>query len=136
GARSPGRPSPPRGGPGPGERFAGRGAARGLARAGDGGRRVWVARGGMLASPRGRSVPPSRLTWIDARGALTPLGFTPRPFVGLKLSPDGHHVATSSLEAGRLVIRLLGLERGAGEMPRVHRRHPTPPWLAAGRRAC
>ena len=116
-----------------GEPFAVLEDARELDPAGDWGQPVSVASEGMLAYLPGRYVPPSRLTWIDARGTLTPLGFTPRPFVGVKLSPDGHHVATASLEAGRLVIRLLDLERGTEEMPRIDGMNWNPVWLPDGR---
>ena len=48
----------------------------------------------------------------------------------VKLSPDGRRVATASLEAGRLLIRLLDLERGTEEVPQ-DRRHELEPGLAA-----
>ena len=67
---------------------------------GDWGQPVSVGPGGVLAYLPGRYVPPSRLTWIDAQGTFTPLAFAPRPFIGVKLSPDGRRVATASLEAG------------------------------------
>jgi hypothetical protein len=57
--------------------------------AGDWGQPVSVGSGGVLAYLPVRYVPPSRLTWIDAQGRLTPLAFAPRPFIDVKLSPDG-----------------------------------------------
>ena len=67
--------------------------ARGRAGARSGGRLVAAGRDHVDAarwriSP-GPYVPPSRLTWIDADGTFTPLAFAPRPFIGVKLSPDG-----------------------------------------------
>ena len=79
---------------------------------------VATAPGGALAYLAGPYVPPSRLTWIDAAGTFTPLAFAERPFVSVKLSPDGRRAATASLEAGRLLIRLLDLDRGTEEVPR------------------
>ncbi|PWT83157.1 MAG: hypothetical protein C5B57_07435 [Blastocatellia bacterium] len=101
--------------------------------AGDWGQPVAVAQSGVLAYLPGRYVPPSRLTWIDAHGTFTPLAFTPRPFIGVKLSPDGHRVATASLEAGRLLIRLLDLDRGTDEMPNIDGMNWNPVWLPDGR---
>ena len=101
--------------------------------AGDWGQPVAVAPSGVLAYLPGRYVPPSRLTWIDARGTFTPLAFAPRPFVSVKLSPDGRRVATASLEAGRLLIRLLDLERGTEEMPNIDGMNWNPVWLPDGR---
>jgi serine/threonine protein kinase len=99
---------------------------------GDWGQPVSVA-GGVLAYLPGRYVPPSRLTWIDGQGMLTPLGFTVRPFIGIKLSPDGRRAATASLEAGRLLIRLLDLERGTEEPPKIDGMNWNPVWLPDGR---
>jgi eukaryotic-like serine/threonine-protein kinase len=107
--------------------------ARELDPAGDWGQPVSVAAGGVLAYLTGRYVPPSRLTWIDAQGTFTPLGFASRPFIGVKLSPDGHRVATASLEAGRLLIRLLDLDRGTEEMPNIDGMNWNPVWLPDGR---
>jgi serine/threonine-protein kinase len=107
--------------------------ARDLDPAGDWGQPVSVTAGGVLAYLPGRYVPPSRLTWIDAQGAFKPLAFPARPFVAVKLSPDGNRVATASLEAGRLVIRLLDLERGTEEMPRIDGMNWNPVWLPDGR---
>jgi serine/threonine-protein kinase len=101
--------------------------------AGDWGQPVSVAPGGVLAYLPGRYVPTSRLTWIDAKGTSTPLAFPPRPFIGVKLSPDGHRVATASLEAGRLLIRLFDLERGTEEMPSLDGMNWNPVWLPDGR---
>jgi eukaryotic-like serine/threonine-protein kinase len=101
--------------------------------AGDWGQTVSVAAGGVLAYLPGPYVPPSRLTWIDANGGFTPLAFPPRPFVGVKLSPDGHRAAAASLEAGRLLIRLFDLERGTEEMPRIDGMNWNPVWLPDGR---
>jgi Tol biopolymer transport system component len=94
---------------------------------------VSASPGGVLAYLPGRYVPPSRLTWIDAQGKFTPLAFAPRPFVGVKLSPDGHRAATASLEAGRLLIRLLDLERCTEEMPNIDGMNWNPVWLPDGR---
>src|SRR5262249_50784822 len=85
--------------------------------AGDWGQPVSVAPSGVLTYLPGHYVPLSRLAWIDAHGTFASLPFTPRPFIGVKLSPDGHRAATASLEAGRLLIRLLDLDRGTEEMP-------------------
>jgi Tol biopolymer transport system component len=107
--------------------------ARELDPAGDWGQTVSVGAGGVLAYLPGHYVPPSRLTWIDARGQLAPLAFPARPFIGVKLSPDGHRVAAASLEAGRLLIRLFDLERGTEEMPRIDGMNWNPVWLPDGR---
>jgi hypothetical protein len=101
--------------------------------AGDWGQPVTVAQSGVLAYLPGRYVPSSRLTWIDAQGKFTPLAFAPRPFIGVKLSPDGHRVPTASLEAGRLLIRLLDLERGTEEIPNIDGMNWNPVWLPDGR---
>ena len=86
-----------------------------------------------LAYLPGRYVPLSRLTWIGAEGGVTPLPFPPRPFISVKLSPDGRRVATGSLEAGRLLIRLFDLERGTEEMPNIDGMNWNPVWLPDGR---
>ena len=78
-------------------------------------------------------VPPSRLTWIDAGGRSPRSTSRPRPFVGVKLSPDGHRAATASLEAGRLLIRVLDLERGTEETPAIDGMNWNPAWLPDGR---
>ena len=78
-------------------------------------------------------MPPSRLTWIDAQGTFTPLAFAARPFVTVKLSPDGRRAATASLEAGRLLIRVLDLERGTEETPKIDGMNWNPVWLPDGR---
>jgi Tol biopolymer transport system component len=101
--------------------------------AGDWGQPVSVASSGVLAYLPGHYVPPSKLTWIDAKGTFTPLAFAARPFIGVKLSPDGHRVATASLEAGRLVIRLLDLQRGTEELPNIDGMNWNPVWLPDGR---
>jgi len=80
---------------------------------------VVTASGGALAYLAGPYVPTSRLTWIDAKGTFTPLTSTERPFVSVTLAPDGRRVATASLEAGRLLILLVDLERGTEEVPRI-----------------
>jgi serine/threonine-protein kinase len=107
--------------------------ARELDPAGDWGQPVSAAPGGVLAYVPGRYVPNSRLTWIDGQGTFTPLAFAARPYIGVTLAPDGHHVATASLEAGRLLIRLLDLERGTEEMPRIDGMDWNPVWLPDGR---
>jgi hypothetical protein len=81
----------------------------------------------------GPYVPPSRITWIDSRGSFTPLAFPPRAFVGVKLAPDGRRAATASLEAGRLMIRLLDLDHGTEEVPRIDGMNWNPVWLPDGR---
>jgi Tol biopolymer transport system component len=81
----------------------------------------------------GAYVPPSRLTWIDPNGNFAPLSFAARPFVNVKLSPDGRRVATASLEAGRLLIRLFDLERGTDEAPAIDGMNFNPVWLPDGR---
>ena len=92
-----------------------------------------TAAGGAIAYLTGPFVPESRLTWIDRDGTRTPLPFAPRPFVSLKVSPDGRRVATASLEAGRLLLRLFELERGADDVPRIQGMNWNPVWLADGR---
>jgi Tol biopolymer transport system component len=106
--------------------------ARELDPAGDWGQPVSVGAGALAYLP-GQYVPPSRLTWIDAHGTFTPLAFAPRPFVGVKLSPDGQRAATASLEAGRLLIRLLDLPHGTEEIPRIDGMNWNPVWLPDGR---
>ena len=101
--------------------------------AGDWGQAVAVAANGLLTFLPGHYVPPSRLTWIDAKGTFTPLSFAARPFVNVKLSPDSRRVATASLEGGRLLIRLFDLERGTEEMPNIDGMNWNPVWLPDGR---
>ena len=101
--------------------------------AGDWPQPVATSASGVLAYLSGAYVPPSRLTWIDARGAFTPLAFAARPFVNVKLSPDGRRAATASLEAGRLLIRLMDLERGTEEAPQIAGMNWNPVWLPDGR---
>jgi serine/threonine protein kinase/Tol biopolymer transport system component len=88
---------------------------------------------GALAYLPGPYVPPSRLTWIDATGALTPLSFAARPFVSVKLSPDGRRAATGSMESGRLLIRLYDLERDIEDTPKIDGMNFNPAWLPDGR---
>jgi Tol biopolymer transport system component len=101
--------------------------------AGDWPQPVATAPGGTMAYLAGPYVPPSRLTWIDASGTFTPLASAERPFVSVKLSPDGRRVATASLEAGRLLIRLLDLDRGTEEVPQIPGMNWNPVWLPDGR---
>jgi hypothetical protein len=101
--------------------------------AGDWSQTVTISSTGVLAYLAGHYVPPSRLTWIDDAGKATALPFPPRPFVGVKLSPDGRRAATASLEAGRLLIRLFDLERGTEETPRIDGMNWNPVWLPDGR---
>ena len=107
--------------------------ARELDPAGDWSQAVAVTSTGSLAYLAGPYVPLSRLTWLDTTGTSTPLAFTPRPFVGVKLSPDGRLAATASLEAGRLLIRVLDLERGTEETPKIEGMNWNPVWLPDGR---
>jgi eukaryotic-like serine/threonine-protein kinase len=116
-----------------GEPFAVLEDAQELDPAGDWGQAVAVASSGLLTYLPGHYVPPSRLTWIDAQGTFTPLAFTPRPFVNVRLSPDGRRVATASLEGGRLLIRLFDLDRGTEEMPNIDGMNWNPVWLPNGR---
>jgi serine/threonine-protein kinase len=88
---------------------------------------------GALAYLGSPYVPLSRLTWIDMTGTLTQLPFAGRPFVGVKLSPDGRRAATGSMEAGRLLIRLYDLERGIEETPKIDGMNWNPAWLPDGR---
>ena len=60
--------------------------------AGDWPQPVATSASGALTYLSGPYVPPSRLTWIDESGTFTPLAFTARPFVSVKLSPDGRRV--------------------------------------------
>ena len=107
--------------------------AREIDPAGDWSQTVAVTSTGALAYLPGTYVPPSRLTWIDSKGALTPLAFPPRPFIGVKLSPDGRRAATASLESGRLMIRVMDLERGTEDAPRIDGMNWNPVWLPDGR---
>ncbi len=101
--------------------------------AGDWPQPLALAPTGALAYLPGAYVPSSRLTWIDPAGRLTPLEFPARPFVGVKLSPDGRRIATASLEGGRLLIRVLHLERGTEETPTIDGMNWNPAWLPDGR---
>jgi serine/threonine-protein kinase len=92
-----------------------------------------TAPSGTLAYISGSYVPPSQLTWIDAKGTFTALAFAARPFVSVKLSPDGRRAATASLEAGRLLVRVLDLERGTEETPKIDGMNWNPAWLPDGR---
>ena len=92
-----------------------------------------TAAGGAVAYLTGPFVPASRLTWIAPDGTFTTLPFAPRPFVSLKISPDGRRVATGSLEAGRLVVRLVDLHRGTDDVPRIGGMNWNPVWRPDGR---
>jgi eukaryotic-like serine/threonine-protein kinase len=94
---------------------------------------VVTAPGGALAYLSGSYVPASRLTWIDKNGAFTPLASAERPFISVRLSPDGRRVATASLEAGRLLIRLFDLQRGTEQVPQIAGMNWNPVWLPDGR---
>ena len=107
--------------------------AREIDPAGDWSQTVSVTSTGALAYLPGSYVPASRLTWIDSSGALTPLAFAARPFIGVKLSPDGRRAATASLESGRLLIRVMDLERGIEAAPRIDGMNWNPVWLPDGR---
>jgi serine/threonine protein kinase len=91
------------------------------------------AASGAVAYLSGPYIPPSRLTWIDQRGAATPLSNAPRAFVSVKLSPNGRRAAAASLDAGRLVIRLFDLDRGTEETPAIDGMNWNPTWLPDGR---
>jgi hypothetical protein len=107
--------------------------ARELDPGGDWSQTVALTSTGALAYLGGSYVPPSRLTWIDAGGTSTPLAFAPRPFVSVKLSPDGRLAAMASLEAGRLLIRVADLARGTEETPKIDGMNWNPVWLPDGR---
>jgi len=107
--------------------------ARELDPAGDWSQTIALASTGALAYLSGPYVPASRLTWIDADGTSTPLAFAPRPYVGVKLSPDGRLAATASYEAGRLLLRVFDLERGTEEEPKIEGMNWNPVWLPDGR---
>ena len=101
--------------------------------AGDWSQTVAVTSSGALAYLAGPYVPPSRLTWIEADGASTALAFPPRPFIGVKISPDGRLAATASLEAGRLLLRVFDLVRGTEDAPKIDGMNWNPVWLPDGR---
>ena len=101
--------------------------------AGDWPQPVVTASGGALAYLAGPYIPTSRLTWIDAKGTFTPMGSAERPFISVALAPDGRRVATASLEAGRLLIRLIDLDRGTEEVPQIPGMNWNPIWLPDGR---
>jgi serine/threonine protein kinase len=107
--------------------------AREIDPAGDWSQTVAVTSTGALAYLTGSYVPPSRLTWINLDGTSTPLAFAPRPYVSVKLSPDGRFAATASLEAGRLLLRVFDLERGTEDAPKVDGMNWNPVWLPDGR---
>jgi len=107
--------------------------ARELDPAGDWSQTVALASTGALAYLSGPYVPASRLTWIDTDGTATPLPFAPRPYVGVKLSPDGRRAATASYEAGRLLLRVFDLERGTEEELKIEGMNWNPVWLPDGR---
>ena len=69
--------------------------------AGDSGQPVAVAPVWRARLPAG-SLRAAKPAHLDRRrtGTLTPLAFPARPFIGVKLSPDGRRVATASLEVG------------------------------------
>ena len=69
----------------------------------------------------------------SSRRQSSPLAFPARPYIGVKLSPDGRLAATASLEAGRLMIRVLDLERGTEEAPKIEGMNWNPVWLPDGR---
>jgi Tol biopolymer transport system component len=92
-----------------------------------------VASDGTVAYLSGPFVPMTRLTWIGADGRFTRLAFTPRPYVSLRLSPDGRRVATASLEAGRLLLRVVDLERGTEDVPHIAGMNWNPVWTPDGR---
>jgi Tol biopolymer transport system component len=107
--------------------------AREIDPAGDWSQTVAVTSTGALAYLAGAYVPASRLTWIDTEGRSAPLAFPPRPYVAVKLSPDGRRAATASLEAGRLLLRVFDLERGTEEAPKIEGMNWNPVWLPDGR---
>ncbi len=53
---------------------------------------------GTLVYVPGRSLPPRSLVWVDRSGHETPLPVPPRPFIGVRLSPDGTRVALTIRE--------------------------------------
>jgi serine/threonine-protein kinase len=107
--------------------------ARELDPAGDWSQTLGITSTGALAYLTGPYVPLSRLTWIGPDGASTPLAFAPRPFVGVKISADRRLVATASLEAGSLLLRVFDLERGTEEAPKIEGMNWNPVWLPDGR---
>jgi eukaryotic-like serine/threonine-protein kinase len=107
--------------------------AREIDPAGDWSQTVAVTSTGTVAYLSGPYVPNSRLTWIGADGVATPLPFPPRPYIGVKLAPDGRRAATASLEAGHLLLRVLDLERGTEEAPKLDGMNWNPAWLPDGR---
>lgn len=107
--------------------------ARELDPAGDWSQSITAASNGTIAYLAGAYVPPSRLTWIEMDGKATPLPFAARSFLSVKLSPDGRLAATSSLEAGRLVLRTFDLTREIEEAVKSDGMNWNPVWLPDGR---
>ena len=74
---------------------------------------VSVAASGALAYVPGRYVPPARLAWVAADGTRTPTSLPVRPYLNVALSPGDDQVALTTLEEGRLSVRVVELPRGS-----------------------
>jgi serine/threonine-protein kinase len=95
---------------------------------------VAVSASGTLAYRPGRLAPDRSLAWVRPDGTLEPLAFTPRPITSADLSTDGRHLATTVLEAGRYVIRILDLERGNEDVLEAPGGSQNPVWDPDGKR--
>ena len=74
-----------------------------------------VSSTGALAFVPGHLYSEGTLAWAESGQAAERLPFSPHSYDSMSLSPDGRVLATSVLERGAWVIRLLDLERGTDE---------------------
>ncbi len=70
-----------------------------------------VTTGGTLAYLSGPNTRVRELNWISAGGKTDVLPFPARAYTGSSITPDGKRAAVGLVDTGRLVIRVLDLER-------------------------
>jgi Tol biopolymer transport system component len=78
---------------------------------GDWPQHVAASPSGSVAYVPGKLIPESKIGWYSKTGPVTPLAFPARSYVDLAVSPDGRRAALSTLESGRLRLRIADLER-------------------------
>lgn len=89
---------------------------------------------GTFAYLNGPYVTVRSLAWIAEGGNIEMLPYPARPYAGVDLSPDGTRVAAGSLEAGRYVLRVLGVDRTADNVLDLPGSSWGPVWFPDSRR--
>ena len=84
-----------------------------MTKPGDGAANFGVSESGsFIYMPVGSQLGTSSLVWVDREGQEEPLAAEPRPYGGVRLSPDGQHAAIVVFEQDNADILVYDLVRG------------------------